>query len=402
MGRRWVGLCPFHAEKTAVVLRQRRGGPLLLLRLPGLGRRHHLRAQHRAPRLRRRRASSWPSEPGSPSARRRRQGPARPRRPQGAARRSWSRPSPCTTSALLSRPGRRPRPATTCARGATTARRVRQFRLGWAPDDGQGARAGRSGRPRTCSSRRAWLIKGQHGLQDAFRGRVIFPIFDPSGKAIALGGRILPGDGGAGPGPSTRTPPRRRSTRSGGPSTRSTGRSRTSSQTGEVVVCEGYTDVIGFFNAGVPRAVATCGTALTEEHFRLLGNFAKRIVLAFDADAAGQSAAARFYEWEKRHELEVAVAALPPAATRPTWRCASRRRCRWRWRTRGPSCPSGSKGRSPRASSRPPRAGRAPPRRRSPWWPSTRTSSCATSSSSRSRTARGWRQNASGPAWRRS
>ncbi|MGA3351979.1 MAG: toprim domain-containing protein [Acidimicrobiales bacterium] len=82
-------------------------------------------------------------------------------------------------------------------------------------------------------------------------------------------------------------------------------------QTGEVVICEGYTDVIGFFTAGVPRAVATCGTSLTEEHFRLLGRFAKRVVLAFDADAAGQSAAARFYEWEKRHEVEVAVAALP-------------------------------------------------------------------------------------------
>jgi len=82
-------------------------------------------------------------------------------------------------------------------------------------------------------------------------------------------------------------------------------------ENGEVIVCEGYTDVIAFFQAGMPRAVATCGTALTEEHFRLLGRFAKRVVLAFDADAAGQSAAARFYEWEKRHEVEVAVAALP-------------------------------------------------------------------------------------------
>ena len=81
-----------------------------------------------------------------------------------------------------------------------------------------------------------------------------------------------------------------------------------------MIIYEGYTDVIGFFTAGLPRAVATCGTALTEEHFRLLGRFAKRVVLAFDADAAGQSAAARFYEWERRHELEVAVAALPPGS----------------------------------------------------------------------------------------
>ena len=80
---------------------------------------------------------------------------------------------------------------------------------------------------------------------------------------------------------------------------------------GEVVVCEGYTDVIGCFQAGVPWAVATCGTALAEEHFTLLRNFAKRIVLAYDADAAGQSATSRVYEWERKHEVDVVVADLP-------------------------------------------------------------------------------------------
>jgi DNA primase len=83
---------------------------------------------------------------------------------------------------------------------------------------------------------------------------------------------------------------------------------------GEVVVCEGYTDVIGFFQAGLPRAVATCGTALGEEHFTLLRNFGRRIVLAFDADSAGQSAVSRVYEWERKHEVDVAVAALPPGS----------------------------------------------------------------------------------------
>ena len=73
----------------------------------------------------------------------------------------------------------------------------------------------------------------------------------------------------------------------------------------EVIVCEGYTDVIGFFRAGVPRAVATCGTALTEDHVRTLKRFAKRVVLAFDADAAGQGAAERFYEWERKYAVSV-------------------------------------------------------------------------------------------------
>jgi DNA primase len=61
----------------------------------------------------------------------------------------------------------------------------------------------------------------------------------------------------------------------------------------------------------VPWAVATCGTALAEEHFTLLRNFAKRIVLAYDADTAGQSATSRVYEWERKHEVDVVVAELP-------------------------------------------------------------------------------------------
>jgi DNA primase len=81
-----------------------------------------------------------------------------------------------------------------------------------------------------------------------------------------------------------------------------------------VVVCEGYTDVIGLFGAGVERAVATCGTALAEDHVKLLRNFASRVVLAFDADGAGQAAAGRFYEWEHRLEIDVAVADLPPGS----------------------------------------------------------------------------------------
>ena len=80
------------------------------------------------------------------------------------------------------------------------------------------------------------------------------------------------------------------------------------------MVCEGYTDVIGLFEAGVERAVATCGTALAEEHVKLLRNFASRVVLAFDADGAGSSAASRFYEWERRLEIDVAVADLPPGS----------------------------------------------------------------------------------------
>jgi len=69
--------------------------------------------------------------------------------------------------------------------------------------------------------------------------------------------------------------------------------------------------VIGFHRAGLTRAVATCGTALTEEHVRMLKRFASKVVLAFDADQAGQGAAERFYEWEKKYKVSVSVAKFP-------------------------------------------------------------------------------------------
>ncbi len=186
---------------------------------------------------------------------------------------------------------------------------VRRFKLGWAPEGGnQLARALRL--PTAALAGAGLVVQGNYGPRDTFRGRVIFPIFQADGKAVALGGRLVPGIGD-GTGPKYRNSPetaiyQKRSTLYGLNLAR-----QAIVQSGEVIVCEGYTDVIGFHRVGLGRAVATCGTALTDDHFRLLSRFARRIVLAFDADGAGQSAAARFYEWERRHEVEVAVADLP-------------------------------------------------------------------------------------------
>jgi DNA primase len=79
---------------------------------------------------------------------------------------------------------------------------------------------------------------------------------------------------------------------------------------GDVIICEGYTDVMAFALAGAPNAVATCGTALADEHFGVLKNFARRVILAYDADAAGRSAVEKWYQWEQRLDIEVRVAAL--------------------------------------------------------------------------------------------
>jgi DNA primase len=145
-------------------------------------------------------------------------------------------------------------------------------------------------------------------MQDSFRARVMFPIFSEAGEALAFGGRVLPGSD---------DPAKYKNSAE----TAIYSKSKTLyglnwakadiAKLDQVVVCEGYTDVIGFHRAGVPRAVATCGTALTEEHVRLLKRYASKVVLAFDADAAGQGAAERFYEWEQKHAVEVSVARLP-------------------------------------------------------------------------------------------
>jgi DNA primase len=192
---------------------------------------------------------------------------------------------------------------------------VRRFRLGWAPDDWDALAKALKLSTKVLSDSGLGFVNRRGRAQDFFRSRILFPICDPSGRPIALGGRILPPRSGAGP-PERPEPKYKNSQESPIYTKRRTlyalnwAKQGVIAQ-GEVVVCEGYTDVIGCFQAGVPWAVATCGTALAEEHFTLLRNFAKRIVLAYDADTAGQSATSRVYEWERKHEVDVVVADLP-------------------------------------------------------------------------------------------
>ena len=186
---------------------------------------------------------------------------------------------------------------------------ARQFKLGWAPDDWD-LLARELGQPADVLQDVGLAFRNRRNrMQDSFRARVMFPIFSDAGEALAFGGRVLPGsDDPAKYKNSSETPIYSKSKTLYGLNWAKADVSKVD----QVVVCEGYTDVIGFHQAGVPRAVATCGTALTEEHVRILKRYASRVVLSFDADAAGQGAAERFYEWEEKHQVEVSVADLPP------------------------------------------------------------------------------------------
>ncbi len=194
---------------------------------------------------------------------------------------------------------------------------VRRFKLGWAPDEWDALARELKVSTKILSGAGLGFENSRARQQDFLRARVVFPIFDTTGKAIAMGGRILPPSSDDEPGRDRRIEPKYKNS----PETAIYSKRRTLYalnlakddviREGEVIVCEGYTDVIGFFGADLPRAVATCGTALSEDHFRTLRNFARRIVLAYDADAAGQNAAASVYQWEQKHEVDVAVVKFP-------------------------------------------------------------------------------------------
>ncbi len=156
-------------------------------------------------------------------------------------------------------------------------------------------------------------VKDQDGnVRDRFRGRITFPVHDLSGKAVGIGARILPGgNGGREEGPkylnSPETPVYRKAE-----VLYNLHRAKAEvSRSGEVFLVEGYTDVIALAGAGMTNAVATCGTALGEGHFRLASRFAERMVLAFDSDEAGARAAERAFGFLERFPVHPVVLILP-------------------------------------------------------------------------------------------
>ena len=209
---------------------------------------------------------------------------------------------------------------------------AKRWRLGFAPGHGALVRhlaaAGFSAEEIVSAN---LGLKGDAGqLRDRFFKRVMFPIFDLQGRAIAFGGRVI----GAGE-------PKYLNTQDTPAFHKSANlyaidRAKASiTSTGTAVVVEGYTDVIALHEAGLTNAVATLGTALTREHVRLLSRFAKRVVYLFDGDAAGLRAADRASEFidssitpeAGRDRVELHVAVLPdgPGPGRLRRRARSRR-----------------------------------------------------------------------------
>src|SRR2546423_3036844 len=197
---------------------------------------------------------------------------------------------------------------------------ARAFHVGYAPDawDTLVRELGRAGFTADVLIEAGLATRSREGRAiDRFRNRLMFPIHNQVGEAIGFGGRVLPG--GQDPkylnSPETKLYPKSRTLYN---LHRAKGDVLSRH---EVVIVEGYTDVIALHKAGVPYAVATCGTALGEGHFDLLRHYGSateplRVVPAFDADAARPAAGERGFELHGRFNVDVRVARLP-AGTDP-------------------------------------------------------------------------------------
>lgn len=186
---------------------------------------------------------------------------------------------------------------------------IRRFGLGYSPDDFGALRRhlrskGYTEEEMLASGLEKRSEKGN--VYDVFRGRVMTPIFDLRGNVIAFGGRVL---GDEKPkyinSPETLVYKKSKAMFALNIAKKSASR--------RYILCEGYMDVISLHQAGFDTAVAACGTALTADQVRLLGEYADEVVLCYDSDEAGQKATARSLGLFADSPVKVSVLNIPGA-----------------------------------------------------------------------------------------
>lgn len=186
---------------------------------------------------------------------------------------------------------------------------ARKFRLGFAPDSWKALldfAADKGVKIETLLEAGLAAEGKEGGHYDFFRNRLIFPIFDYAGKVVGFGGRVL--DDSLPKYINTKETPlfRKSSILYGFNFARPK-----VFETRTVVVTEGYTDVMRAHEKGFTQVVATLGTALTEDHARLIRRYADSITVLFDADTAGKKATSRGVEVLLQESLNVKIAQLP-------------------------------------------------------------------------------------------
>jgi DNA primase len=189
---------------------------------------------------------------------------------------------------------------------------VKLFRIGYAPDtwDDTVNWAKSKGFDLELVAQAGLIIKreGGDGYYDRFRGRLMFPICDEQGRVVAFSGRVLSGD-------------EKTAKYVNSPETPifTKGRlifgldkaKRAILDKQVAVVCEGQLDMIACYGAGVQNTVAPQGTAFTAEQARILKRYTKEVVLCFDSDNAGVKAAVRVLDDLLNSGLAIRVASIP-------------------------------------------------------------------------------------------
>ncbi|HEX2497386.1 MAG: DNA primase [Actinomycetes bacterium] len=192
-----------------------------------------------------------------------------------------------------------------------------QFSVGFAPQAWDALTRHLRGRGFTDEELRIGGLArdGQRGLVDRFRGRLMWPIRDITGDVIGFGARhLFEDDNGPKYLNTPETPLYRKSQVLYGVDLAK----REIARKMQAVVVEGYTDVMACHLAGVPTAIATCGTAFGSEHIRILrrllmdqNEFRGEVIFTFDGDEAGRKAALRAFEDDQRFVAQTFVAVEP-------------------------------------------------------------------------------------------
>ncbi|HBA93160.1 MAG TPA: DNA primase [Ruminococcaceae bacterium] len=182
---------------------------------------------------------------------------------------------------------------------------ITHFGLGYAPNEWSALLDHLKSKGFSISDMEAAKVikKGNHGYYDIFRNRVMTPIIDVRGNVIAFGGRVLDNSK-----PkyinSTETMVYKKTNELFG--------LNFAKDSGEesIILCEGYMDVISMHQAGFTNAVAGCGTALTPEQARVISRYANEVVLVYDNDEAGQKALNRAISIFSQIDIKIRVPKL--------------------------------------------------------------------------------------------
>lgn len=191
---------------------------------------------------------------------------------------------------------------------ALSDRTIRHFGLGFADDDWNSLCNHLKNKGfseyEIYSANLAFRRKNGNGIYDRFVNRVMFPIIDLRGNVIAFGGRIM-----------TDEKPKYLNTSDTPVFKKSENlfslNNAKSSGTRTLILCEGYMDVIALNQAGFTNAVATLGTALTNEQAVLMKRYADEVIICYDADGAGQKATARAIDILRNAGLPIKILTVP-------------------------------------------------------------------------------------------